>query len=143
MTFATLKTRIAEAGLEWNDCVPSNWYDLDSRSWKDSDTVPEALLHYVGIGGRNHVPDVEAPQPRWSVDDSIKDDGYLRTDGAGASYHVFSDGSILYTNNAEEEVWSDYQDFVRELLDGSSLSAMDRALLAEYAGTEEEAMQLT
>jgi len=36
--------------------------------------------------------------------------------GDTASYSVFDDGSLWYCNNAEDEVWSDYRDFVTERL---------------------------
>ena len=32
------------------------------------------------------------------------------------SYEIYEDGSLWYSNNAQDEVWSDYRDFVAESL---------------------------
>ena len=147
MTFGEMKQLIDAAETEWDDVVPPNWCGV---AWEDKDNVPAALLHYIGTVGRNKVPGVEAPEPKWSADDSLKADGYLRTDGAGAYYGIFWDGSFLYTNNAQDEVWHDWTDFVQAILkalrgvvEWEEISEMDRALLIEWAGSEEEARSCT
>lgn len=82
-----------------------------------------------------------------------------------AWYKIYSDGSLWFVNNAQDEVWSDYTDFVQQsLLPGIAASAaqkgmcwdeeeaaesddfnawsldqMDREILTKYADDDEEA----
>jgi hypothetical protein len=69
------------------------------------------------------------------------------------AYEIFPDGSLWYVNNAEDEVWEDYRDFVQELLNTAAvqggvdcwekLNDGDRQLLTHYCdGDEAKAKEL-
>lgn len=111
---------------------PANW---ESSSFEDLFTI-EAGQAYVAeqFGGS------VAPVKRFHSS---------RTNADACSYDLFDDGSIWYRNNAQDEVWADAVDFLRELrfdgldwdeYDGSSnmiVDEMDRDLLVHLWGEDE------
>ena len=96
------------------------------------------------------------PQPEYK---------FYWNDSDSTSYRVYSDGSLWFVNNAGDEVWCDYRDFVTDRLlpgltvntgdmrwtqeeadeieQGYTINEMDRGILLLYSnGDEEEARKL-
>lgn len=72
-----------------------------------------------------------------------------RSNADACSYDLFDDGSLWFHSNAEDEVWADAGDFVREMQftglywedsddrDGLLVDAMDRDLLVHLWGEDD------
>ena len=114
----------------------------------DADNAPYALIAYLANREGQQID-----LPVWfSTEDNPGHDA--------CGYEIFADGSLYFYNNAEDEVWSDYRDFVTDCLipgiqsqkfcwneseqqqDEYLLWDMDRKLLVFYAGNELDARGL-
>jgi hypothetical protein len=111
---------------------PANW---ENSTFEDLFTI-EAGQAYI------------AEQFGGSVD-SVKNFRSNRERSDACSYELFEDGSLWFHNNAQDEIWADVSDFVRELQftgvywedtrdrDGFLVDAMDRNLLVHLWGEDD------
>ena len=108
-TIDDLKNAAKRDGIDLIEIVPINWGDT-VRRWP-SNEAPLALLAYIRHQeiGRN-LAELIGDEPESTHE-------FSRT-GSGdyCAYILFADDSLWYVNNAEDEVWVDYTDFVGESL---------------------------
>lgn len=78
---------------------------------------------------------------QFDAEDAVTPDHVFKRSGSGdyCCYEVYEDGSLWYVNNAEDEVWPDYSDFVREQLIPGLLASKEGD--SRMFWTEEEAEQ--
>lgn len=140
-TWADVKAACDQDGKHMRESMPANWYGTEytngvPMSVEPNWEIPMALLNYLqdndhkcGDALSQLIESFATPKPVFEAEDE------------SAGYVVFSDDSLYFWNNSEDEVWSDYCDYIREALDDGvwdDLYAMDQAILTYYHGGDVE-----
>ena len=132
------------------DCVenirlPAAWPEGGAFDFLQLEAGRAYILDQIGVDG--------TPEHKFELS---------RTDCEPTSYEVYDDGSLWFINNAEDEVWVDFREFVSDRLvpglqaqspalrweedddpESTVIDDMDRGLLLLFCdGNEEEAREL-